>query len=191
MYTTLLPDFEKFQKNRLKQLNISKPIFDNYPELIAKSNALEEEFLLLSDVSEEGFVGFDRTKGVDLETCKEIFKVFARLHAVSFVYQAVDRSRFLEVVGDNLQETLFTNEKKDFADFLVARVDVVKEKITNYCDPEPIDKKVIERLQHFRENYKQIMKNACTVKEYAVICHGDSWISNFMCKVSLIYSFIL
>lgn len=182
MYTTLLPDLKQFQVSRLGPLSIK--LFDNYPRLIGTSNDPYEEFVLLSDICDEGFVNFDRTQGAELNACKEIFSCFARFHAISFAYQAVDNKRFMEVLGDNLRETLFVKALPEgFAEFLRTKADLVQEKLIKCCTPEPIDERVIERLKAFRRECIDDMHEACHVQDYAVVCHGDSWISNFMYKV--------
>lgn len=181
MYTTLLPDFKAFQ---LKHLPPGQPTFDNYPGLIKSSNEAFEEYLLLHDICEEGYVNFDRTEGVSVDVCKEIFKTFARFHAISFVYQAKDRQGFDALVGDNLQETLFVMEPNEsFAGFLSSKVDLVSKKLIEFPKDKLVDERVLERLKVFRRECAMDMYAACNVKDYAVICHGDSWISNFMFKV--------
>lgn len=183
MYNVLLPKFRVFQQRRLRA---DQPIFDNYPQLIGSSTDPFDEFILLTDICESGYKSFDRPTGVSLNVCKAILRNFARFHAISFVYKALDKEAFDALIGDNLRETLFVKEvDESFKGFMQSKVDLLRDKLKE-CPAEEIDTLADERLQVFREEYPQKMFEACHVEDYAVVCHGDSWISNFMYKVEII-----
>lgn len=183
MYTTLLPDFEAFQLKHLRPPG--GPIFDNYPQLIKSSADEFDEFMLLSDICEEGYKNFNRTQGASFALCQEILRRFAKLHAISFVYQAVDRKRFNALVGNNLRETLFVADlPESFETFLRNKIALVEEKLNE--KPQAGDQLVHDRLNEFRNSCGREMFNVCHVRDYAVVCHGDSWISNFMFKVGTV-----
>lgn len=180
MYTTILPEFRAFE---MRHLLPGHKAFDNYPQLIRSCNQEGNEFIMLNDICDLGYSTADRTQGANYAVCKEILKKFAKLHAISFVFQAKDKHRFHEILGDNLRETLFVEDIPDsFKGFLQSKIDLIREKLRQYPNGDT-DALVLERMEVFRRDCAQVMHAACNVRDYAVICHGDSWISNFMFKV--------
>lgn len=181
MYQTILPEFRDFQ---LKHSRSGGKLFDNYPRVIGSCDDVSDEFILFSDLCEEGYKNLDRTQGCSLRVCKAVLERFARLHAISFVYQAVDKKRFQKLVGDRLKETLFVKDiPESFMTFLQSKVDLIVS-ILNESEPKEIDVQVLDKLKDFRTDCGRAMYETCHVQDYAVVCHGDSWISNFMFKVS-------
>lgn len=171
IYEYLFPAFEKFQTLHLKE----QYIFKHYPRCIAASSVCEDEYVLLNDLSLQGFSNSDRPTPLPYDKCVAVLKTLAKFHAISFAMKDQQPEVWAKVTS-KLNEIMFTAPiNESFENFLRKNVDY---SLTT-LDPEQ-DEIVIEKLLKFKENYAEFMVDCCAEKEDAIVLHGDCWISNMM-----------
>lgn len=183
VYNTLLPEFESFQRRLLSATFSERNYFKNYATCVASSTEPSSEFMLMEDLCEKGYQNFERTRGLDISSCKEILRNFARFHAISFVFIDKEPERFFSIIGDHLKETIFLDTASP--DFEVGFQNTVNHAIDTIktTTPEEGDDFMFEQLEQFKNGFSKLMRTCCTTKDHAVVCHGDSWISNLMYRV--------
>ncbi|XP_031626607.1 uncharacterized oxidoreductase dhs-27-like isoform X2 [Contarinia nasturtii] len=171
IYEYLFPVFEKFQRLHLKE----QYIFKHYPRCIAASSVYEDEYVLLNDLSLQGFKNSDRPTALHFEKCVAVLKTIAKFHAISFAMKDQQPERLAKLTS-KLSEITFTKPINEELDIFLKRN--VGYSMTT-LDPEK-DKVIIKKLMKFRENYASFMAECCAEKEDAIVLHGDCWISNIM-----------
>lgn len=171
IYEYVFPVFEKFQRLHLKE----QYIFKHYPRCVAASSVYEDEYVLLNDLSLQGFQNSDRPTPLHFDKCVAVLKTIAKFHAISFAMKDQQPERLAKLTS-KLTEIMFTKPiNKSFENFLKKNV----EYSLTTLDPEK-DKVIIKKLLEFRENYASFMVECCAEKEDAIVLHGDCWISNMM-----------
>lgn len=171
IYECLFPEFEKFQRLHMKK----QYIFKHYPRLVTASSVYEDEFVLLTDLSLQGFENSDRPTPLDFDKCVAVLKTIAKFHAISFAMKDQQPEKLAKLTN-KMSEIMFTKPiNKSFENFLKKNV----EYSMTTLDPE-MDKVIIKKLLEFRENYASFMAECCAEQEDAIVLHGDCWISNMM-----------
>lgn len=171
IYECLFPEFEKFQRLHLKK----QYIFKHYPRCVAASSVYEDEYVLLNDLSLQGFRNSDRPTPLHFDKCVAVLKTLAKFHAISFAMKDQQPEKLAKLTS-KLSEIMFTKPiNKSFENFLKKNV----EYSMTTLDPE-MDKVIIKKLLEFRENYASFMAECCAEQEDAIVLHGDCWISNMM-----------
>lgn len=171
VYEYIFPSFEKFQKQHLKEAYI----FKNYPRILTASSAYKDEYVLLNDMSLQGFKNSDRPTPLSFDKCVAVLKTLAKFHAISFAMKDQEPEKW-DKLTSKLGEIMFTAPvNQSFEDFLRRNV----EYSLTTLDPVE-DTTIIQKLQQFREIYAKFMVDCCAEKEDAIVLHGDCWISNMM-----------
>lgn len=171
IYEYLFPAFEKFQRLHLKE----QYIFKHYPRCVAASSVYEDEYVLLNDLSLQGFQNSDRPTPLHFDKCVAVLKTIAKFHAISFAMKDQQPEKLAKITS-KLTEIMFTKPiNKSFENFLKKNV----EYSLTTLDADK-DKVIIKKLLEFRENYASFMADCCAEKEDAIVLHGDCWISNMM-----------
>lgn len=171
IYEYMFPAFEKFQRLHLKE----QYIFKHYPRCVAASSVYEDEYVLLNDLSLQGFQNSDRPTPLHFDKCVAVLKTIAKFHAISFAMKDQQPEKLAKLTS-KLNEIMFTAPiNNSFENFLKKNV----EYSLTTLDPEK-DKVIIKKLLEFRENYANFMVDCCAEKEDAIVLHGDCWISNMM-----------
>lgn len=171
IYEYVFPVFEKFQRLHLKE----QYIFKHYPRCVAASSVYEDEYVLLNDLSLQGFQNSDRPTPLHFDKCVAVLKTIAKFHAISFAMKDQQPEKWSKLTT-KLTEIMFTKPiNQSFENFLKKNV----EYSLTTLDAEK-DKVIIKKLLEFRENYASFMAECCAEKEDAIVLHGDCWISNMM-----------
>lgn len=181
IYECLFPAFEKFQRLHLKE----QYIFKHYPRCVAASSVYEDEYVLLNDLSLQGFHNSDRPSPLHFDKCVAVLKTLAKFHAISFAMKEQQPETFSKFTS-KLNEIMFTAPvNNSFENFLKKNV----EYSMTTLDAEK-DRVIIKKLMEFRENYANFMVDCCAEKEDAIVLHGDCWISNLMFRRNHVSQFL-
>ncbi|XP_055634869.1 uncharacterized protein LOC129774863 isoform X2 [Toxorhynchites rutilus septentrionalis] len=171
----VLPTFEKFQETRGLQ---TSQMFSHYPTAIASDCSEGQEYILLADLSAQGFKNFQRTEPLDYEDVRTILNNLAEFHAVSFAMKDQKPEIFSKIISQ-LAETIFVAPlHSSFEGFLKRQVDYAIKTLEH--NPAEGDEVVRKRLFQFRDEYGPSMVDCVENREDVVICHGDCWISNIL-----------
>lgn len=171
IYECLFPEFENFQRLHMKK----QYMFKHYPRCVAASSVYEDEYVLLNDLSLQGFRNSDRPTPLHFDKCVAVLKTIAKFHAISFAMKDQQPEKLAKLTS-KLTEIMFTKPiNKSFENFLKKNV----EYSMTTLDPD-MDKVIIKKLLEFRENYASFMAECCAEKQDAIVLHGDCWISNMM-----------
>lgn len=170
----ILPAFEKFQS---KHVTDAAKMFTNYPKIFSASSQLEDEYVILEDLSAAGYTNVDRPSALGFDKCVLVLETLARFHAISFAFKDQHFDEFTKLT-EHLSEIIFVEPVNDgFISFLKDNIGYSLTTLDKEKDAE-----VICKIQEFGEVYAKSMVECCREKEDAVILHGDCWISNMMFK---------
>jgi fructosamine-3-kinase len=171
VYENIIPAMKNFQTARLATSN---QLFDKYPSLLAASCETNNEFLILGDLTDEGFKNAPKSSPLDFERTALVLVNLAHFHAISFAMRDQDPVLFSKITAA-LKETVFSQPVHEHLQtFLAKQVDYA---LTTLADDELV---VREKLLDFQKDFGQIMADITHNKEDAVVTHGDCWISNIM-----------
>lgn len=178
MFDTVLPAFVTFQ---LKHL-LPTQIFRNFPTLKAASACASDEFVLLNDLSSEGFANVDRPTPLDFQRCRLVLQHLAHLHAISFAMKDQQPDELARLTdGGALDEIIFVEPlNAKFESFLQDNVRYVQSTLNDPINQEDVP--VASKIFEFGREYGQFMVRCCAERQDAVVLHGDCWISNMMFK---------
>jgi hypothetical protein len=184
VFDIILPTFEKFQETRgLKKSRI----FSQYPSIITSDCTPGYEFVLLNDLNSQGFHNFERTQPLNYMDTLIVLTYLAEFHAISFAMRDQNPDIFKKIV-EPLQETIFVQPLHPaFDSFLRRKVDYALKTFLN--SDQDGDDLVRRKLIEFRDHYADAMVASVQRNEDSVICHGDCWISNILCKKGVSFVF--
>lgn len=173
VYEHVFPTLELFQLRYLPETQI----FRNYPRMYAASNVLEDEYVLLDDLSAVGYRNMDRPTPLGFDKCAMVLTHLARFHAVSFALKDQQPDRFAQITKE-LKEILFVDPINEaFDGFLKNNIGYALTTLDRKRD-----QLTVEKIMAFGMVYGQSMVECCAERDDAVILHGDCWISNMMFK---------
>ena len=177
VFDIILPTFEKFQETRCMK---KSKMFAHYPSIITSDCSPGNEFILLNDLNSHGFHNFERTQPLNYMDTLIVLTHLAEFHAISFAMNDQNPDIFSKIV-DQLKETIFVPPLHPaFDSFLQRKVDYALRTFMN--SNQEGDDLVRRKLIDFRDHYGQAMVDCVLNKDDSVICHGDCWISNVLCK---------
>ncbi|KAF5292783.1 hypothetical protein FQA39_LY13828 [Lamprigera yunnana] len=173
LYITVLPQFLKIQLDK----HITNPL-RCYPQVYCFTNEAYNETLILEDMCAMGFKTCDRTSTLDYNHALLVIKELGRLHALSFAVRDQYNCIFNDYF-ENLQDSDFYNStgiEIAFQEWFPKCIDVL--------DPVK-DKQAFDKLMQYQNTFYSRLQKALrseVAEPYAVIGHGDFWISNFLFK---------
>nr|XP_023012887.1 uncharacterized protein LOC111502934 [Leptinotarsa decemlineata] len=174
MYSTVIPAFQRFQKDRG---------VDNVFNCIAKcyysSSSEDTEVLILENLKVAGFQNYDRKKPMDSTHCKAILQQLGRFHAVSFALRDQNKDEFTALTT-NIQDPMkwFMNDPATVSSMKKSQ-EFVSALLKKKGDLELYDK--LEKL--WKSLDTEVNDDFFTDDEpQNVINHGDPWCNNFMFK---------
>ncbi|KAF5270855.1 hypothetical protein FQA39_LY08300 [Lamprigera yunnana] len=107
---------------------------------------------------------------------------YGRFHALSFALRDQKPSLFQEI-SENVEE-IFFNEEALFGEDLQKALDSQAERAMKALD-HLLNKSAYKKFMRFKEHMVEITKkvvHGTAAGEYAVVCHGDCWVNNFLFK---------
>lgn len=157
-----------------------------YPTcLFSGRDQSECEVIVLEDLKDSGYFTADRLTPLNFEQCNLVLRNFAQLHATSMVLRIVDRKQFdraLECINDYFFSKDKVNSLSSFLENMVRKC--LKDTKANNKDgllSEPItflEHCTKGKLFRVAQNIVQRERD----ENLMTICHGDSWLKNFMFK---------
>uniref|UniRef100_A0A1I8PPI3 CHK kinase-like domain-containing protein n=1 Tax=Stomoxys calcitrans TaxID=35570 RepID=A0A1I8PPI3_STOCA len=184
MYKQVFSQFKQLQAECQEHQDNSYQ-FDNVPELLFTCLDVEDEFLILEDLSQSGFKQNQRTEMPTYELASATFRSIAKFHAMSFVLQAKKPQQFKEFV-QQMDDNLFTEDIEpitvEFGKKYIRKTRVMLQQSEVKSQSTAVAKQ-IKGLQKLEDNFKRVCLqsvNGQLIAPYAVICHGDFWNNNML-----------
>ncbi|KAF5270853.1 hypothetical protein FQA39_LY08298 [Lamprigera yunnana] len=177
VYDKVLFEFNRFQKEKC----VSKP-FKSYAKYHTCFLTAPYECFIMDDMKVLGYKLWKRSEPLDYNHVLLVMREYGRFHALSFAMRDQKPSLFQEI-SENIEE-IFFNEEAFLRDDMLKFQDVQLEKIVKALDPL-LCESVHEKFMRFKERMTETIKtviHSTAVGKYSVVCHGDSWINNFLFK---------
>ncbi|KAF5275163.1 hypothetical protein FQR65_LT04195 [Abscondita terminalis] len=173
VYRTVLPEFERFQKN-----TNSFGYFPKYYDCILD---IGNESILLEDVKELGYKSLSREVSLNYNHALLVVRELGKLHAISFALRDQDHDVFMKL-SQNLEESYYS--KFECIDAITDCYAKFTEAASNTLNKLQ-DFEIFQKIDRFKN---QFYKTLCEITlskdcgEYSVICHGDVWVGNLLFK---------
>ncbi|XP_066259727.1 uncharacterized protein [Euwallacea similis] len=172
-YNRIFPALNKFQRSKG-----IKNVFYNIPNYLGGHSLAEKEFIIIENIVAAGYEMLDRNiKLIKSIHLKSIFKVYARMHALSFVYKHEHPEEF-KTLTDELVDSLkvFNTQglDKPMESSYLAAIDAF--------NPE-FEADIIKKLNRIK-NVRDILGNARDEGDYKCLTHGNCLIRNMLFKSS-------
>ncbi|KAJ8926075.1 hypothetical protein NQ315_009931 [Exocentrus adspersus] len=171
-YTELWPKLSKLQEGVPEKYN-----FHHLPKCLAVNSEDKYERLVLENLKQEGFAMHDKTKALDVKMYEEIFKVYAKLHALSLAYKQSHPEDFLKIDSDTIPAWLESTKKKALQDSFRINAENCLKVLESV-----VDAKVLEKFKCYVNDSVGIFREAQCKARYSVLLHGDCWSNNVMFK---------
>lgn len=174
MYTEILPEFLKFQKE--KGL-LESDIFQSYPKCyLAVADSEKSEFLIIMDnLQSKGFEMWPQGKSMTLNQIQLLVRELGKLHGISFAIKDQKPEWFakLRKLEDVTLEILEISFMGTFDMFFDNAIEVIKSSEQR------------ELLKYTKDNLIEILKDAFdpnAAGRFGVVTHGDCWNNNLLFK---------
>ena len=139
---------------------------------------LGREVVYLEDLRSSGFISYDRKKGLDVEHVILIIHELSRLHASSVLLMSRKDYREIENKIPTLEELWFMVDDKNQMQTLFYGLMETGVNIAENC---PGYERVHIHLKKIMNNVMETMSEDLKFEDHLkVICHGDSWTTNFL-----------
>ncbi|XP_066137710.1 uncharacterized protein [Euwallacea fornicatus] len=171
-YSRIFPAMNKFQKSKG-----IKNSFHNIPNYLGGHSLAEKECIIMENIGAAGYEILDRNiELIDSKYLKSIFKVYARMHALSFVFKYEHPEEF-KTLTDELVDILkvFNTQglDKPMESAYLAAIEAF--------NPE-FEAETIKKLKEIK-NVRDILGNARDCKgDYKCLTHGNCLIRNMLFK---------
>ncbi|XP_050502344.1 uncharacterized protein LOC126881806 [Diabrotica virgifera virgifera] len=173
-YLTVFPALINFQK-----LHNSNNVFNNMAECYGAITEPSKEKLIFEDLTFQGYEIFPSTeKLLDTSMYEVLFKVYGRLHGISYAFKHYQKEKFFEM-KEQFRGVfqLFIEQDKFIGD-----LENVIERVERYLKEEnEID--ASKKLKIHKDNCKKILMEALEDRgPNIVFIHGDAWSNNILYK---------
>ncbi|XP_017769660.1 PREDICTED: uncharacterized protein LOC108557585 [Nicrophorus vespilloides] len=174
-YNKVWPVLDAYQKSK----NVEKP-FDKIPICFSAFADGSNDYIVLEDLSFDGYGNAQRSSGLDVDHTKQIFSLFAQFHSLVYAYKQEHPSEF-EKLANSLQETYFSEaQRKWYTNFQNILKDIVRDAVEKELPKEYLDK--LNEVAFNRDFFGLISEVCAKRGKLSVITHGDAWIPNFLLK---------
>ncbi|BFF89022.1 uncharacterized protein DMAD_07871 [Drosophila madeirensis] len=163
-YANFLPDFEQMYREAKKEVTFG-------PRYYKHSKQLNEELIVLEDLSRRGFRNVNRQKGFDMVHTKAALEKLAQFHAASAVRFEL-KGPYPETYDRNLCST-----EDNFKEFREQQSKTFVQSLPLYNAAHM--QKTIEIYSQQAEDMFQAYAPKIE-NEFRVLNHGDAWCNNFM-----------
>jgi len=171
-YTIAWPALDAFQKSK----NVKEP-FVNIPKCLASCADGTNDFIVMEDLSHDGFGNRGRSDGLDVQHVKLIIELFAKFHSLGFAFKDQKPEEFKKI-SDSLEETYF-HEK--FRKWYINMQSLFKDIVADAVEKElPAEYSVKLKKLFDNDFYTAICKSCAERGPLAVISQGDAWLPNFL-----------
>lgn len=187
MYANVFSEFAALHAPHAEA--VARAPFSAAPQMLYATLKNDAEFIIFEDLTAVAFAINSRTNlpTYDLVVCA--FRALAQLHAMSFVLQARQPTRFAALVAQ-MDDNLFTADMEEvsveFGKKYVRRTrHLLEADLKLSGEDTPQMREVLLALHKIEDNFQGICMNAVNGAEYApysVICHGDFWNNNILYK---------
>ncbi|KAJ9596944.1 hypothetical protein L9F63_012014 [Diploptera punctata] len=178
-YKKVVPAFEYFQKEKLP---LDSPSFLSVPKCYRAETDGKNDFIIMEDVSNRGFVNEVNNKITYLPELFLIFKEIGHLHGLSLALK-IQRPQYFKSVVNCIEETVFNQNffehmtKKIVTDFY----EVILLHLKNHYEKDNIYLKKFENWKNSAvDMIPKLALGDSSNEPYNVITHGDPWVTNFM-----------
>lgn len=149
--------------------------FNNVAKLYGFCKEINDEFLILENLRENGFQLFDRKKQMGPEHVELVLKTYGKFHALSYALKELKPELFQELKGKLFP--VFEKMEEEKARMYIERMTAVAFKAVG--DNE----KAVSGLKRFFSGIeKLLLASIFGENENSVIKHGDCWCNNLMFK---------
>lgn len=168
VYQFIIPEFRIL----MKSIDDHSQLYPN-PLFVDRIN----DVIILSDVTEQGYVMVDRTLGLDGTHARMSIKAIAKLHASSVKLSESDPTIF-----DRYTTGLWTRQTDAFHGFFQSAFDALTDEIYSWGPEWHYYADKMRNLQpYFIEQTLSVVDNECD-DDLRVFLHGDMWTNNLMFK---------
>nr|CAD7440376.1 unnamed protein product [Timema bartmani] len=172
-----MPTLMDFQKRK----NVKNP-FNEVPRCYKSLLDGENDFLVLEDLSPEGYQMFSRTKGLDFPHCAKVFHMLGRFNALSYALKDQEPDLYQELVKNSVKETYYLASNKAWYSnslhlFCLIAMDAISKEYPNTIYEEKFKKFAEDNLYDHLVDIVQRSK-----EPFGAIGHGDAWACNFLYK---------
>ncbi|XP_044254739.1 uncharacterized protein LOC123005162 [Tribolium madens] len=172
-YEKVWPAFQQFQDSK----NLSKK-FENIPLMLSQWIDGDNDFIILEDVSPQGYKSAVRGSDLDENHSVAILKLLANFHSLSIAFKD-QKPEIFDKAATSLKETYFAEKYRNwFEPFLQKLYIVALDAVENeFPQLLPNLKKYISG-----DVFGKICEGCQLRGPYSVVTHGDVWAPNFLIK---------
>ncbi|XP_066137708.1 uncharacterized protein [Euwallacea fornicatus] len=162
----------KFQKSKG-----IKNLFDNVPNYIGGHSHAQKEFIVMENITAAGYEMLDKDlRYIDSKYLKGIFKVYARLHALSFVYKHQHPEEFKSLTDGLVDILKFLNTHglgRPMESAYLAAIDAF--------NPE-LEGDIVMKLKKIKNVQETLVNARSSSGKYKCLTHGNCLLGNMLFK---------
>lgn len=171
-YTKLWPKFTKFQETIPSHLR-----FVHLARCFAAVSTDNYEALVFANLKYEGFVLQNKKEALEKEKFEFIFKMYGRLHSISFAYKKLYPEEFSQIAEEITDVWTQFSRLPNFQESIKLSYQQSLESLQPGVDDE-----IIEKYRHYVDDGIKLFHRSMDNGQYICLTHGDSWSNNMMFK---------
>ncbi|XP_050437688.1 uncharacterized protein LOC126843918 [Adelges cooleyi] len=178
--------FYKIALNALMQYQGSKNLrepFDNTPKCFFAEN----DVIVLEDMRCDGYQTMDRMTPLDLNQCREYLRVLGKFHGLSLSMKVNEPEKFETYVKRAISEVFFTKDNVPWYSGMYSQsAENAKNTLESVLNENEKAKylNVFQKYVSHGSLFEYHSKLVAKQNALSVLCHGDSWKNNFLCRYS-------
>lgn len=171
-YSRILPELQQFYRD------VTGKIFDKVPICHVTSNGPNKR-LVLENLLNEKFEGYDKTKFFDEAHFEMIFETYGLYHAISMAFREKKAEKYsiLENVLEPMWKTTFQT-----GSFMSTVLVMTCTEVQKFFEDET-EKPLLNKLRLYERQGPEILNDCLWQgRTHCVFIHGDCWSNNLMFK---------